>query len=71
MFYVIKNRGNGKLVTGTDFSYGRRQMMRQGEPPLIISDYDGELPENIAHELKHRGINQKAYKIIPVEIKEV
>lgn len=71
MLYVIRRKKDGALVTGTDYRYYPRHQILQypTKPPLIISDYDGELPGSIAVEIKHRGINLKYYEIVPVEIK--
>lgn len=71
MLYVIRRKKDGALVTGTDYRYYPRDQILQypTKPPLIISDYDGELPESIQAEIKHRGINLKYYEIVPVEIK--
>lgn len=73
MLYVIRRKKDGALVTGTDYRYYPRHQILQyhTKPPIIISDYDGEIPENIQREIKHRGINLKYYEIVPVEIKPI
>lgn len=73
MLYVIRRKKDGALVTGTDYRYYPRHQILQypTKPPLIISDYDGELPESIQAEIKHRGINLKYYEIVPVEIRQL
>lgn len=71
MLYAIKNRRSGKFVTGTDFRNGKRQIMDESESPLILSDYDGEIPEAVETELRRRKINKKQYKIVPVRVVEV
>ena len=73
MLYVIRRKKDGALVTGTDYRYyPHHQILKYPtKPPLIISDYDGELPESIQAELKHRGINLKYYEIVPIEIKQI
>ena len=73
MLYVIRRKKDGALVTGTDYRYSPRHQILQypTKPPLIISDYDGDLPENVECEIKHRGINLKYYEIVPVEIKQL
>lgn len=73
MLYVIRRKKDGALVTGTDYRYYPRHQILQypTKPPLIISDYDGELPESIQEEIKHRGINLKYYEIVPVEIRQL
>ena len=73
MLYVIRRKKDGALVTGTDFRrFPRRQILRSPTcPPLIISDYDGDLPESLESEIKNRCINLKYYEIMPVEIKQL
>ena len=73
MLYVIRRKKDGALVTGTDYRYyPHHQILKYPtKPPLIISDYDGELPESIQAEIKHRGINLKYYEIVPIEIKQM
>lgn len=46
MLYVIRRKKDGALVTGTDYRYyPHHQILKYPtKPPLIISDYDGELP---------------------------
>lgn len=70
MFYAIKNKRNGKYVTGTDFSC-KRQIMTEWKPPLILNNCDGEFSGMITAELKRRGISEKSYKVVPVKIVEV
>lgn len=73
MLYVIRRKKDGALITGTDFRrFPRRQILQYPtRPPLIISDYDGGLPESLESEIKNRCINLKYYEIVPVEIKQL
>ncbi len=73
MLYVVRRKKDGKLVTGTDFRHFPRHQILQypTKPPLIISDYDGDLPESVESEIKNRGINLKYYDIVPIEIKQL
>lgn len=73
MLYVIRRKKDGAIVTGTDYRYSPRHQILQypTKPPLILSDYDGEIPESIQMEIKRRGINLKYYEIVPVEIKQL
>lgn len=71
MFYAIKNKRTGKFVTGTDFRNGTRQIMDESRPPLLLSDYDKEIPEAVEIELRRRGINRKTYKVVPIKVTEI
>ena len=73
MLYVIRRKKDGALVTGRDYRYYPRHQILQypTKPPLIISDYDGEIPENIQEEMQRRGINTKYYEAVPIEIKQL
>lgn len=71
MLYVIRRKKDGAIVTGTDYRYYPRHQILQypTKPPLIISDYDGEIQESVQTEIKRRGINLKYYEIVPIEIR--
>lgn len=73
MLYVIRRKKDGALVTGTDFRhFPHSQILRYPtRPPLIISDYDGNLPESLESEIKNRCINLKYYEIVQIEIKQL
>lgn len=70
MLYAVRRKKDGALVTGTDYRYFPRHQILQypTKPPLILSDYDGDIPECVENEIKCRGINLKYYEIVPVEI---
>jgi hypothetical protein len=64
--YAIKNKVNGRFITGTDFNYTPpRQLMGVYERPLLLTQYE------LKDELKRRHINLRRYKVCTVEVKEV
>lgn len=64
--YAIKNKANGRFITGTDFNYTPpRQIMSVYERPLLLTGYE------LLSEIKRRHINLSRYKVCTVEIKEV
>ena len=68
IYYAIRNIKTGRYIAGTDFSYadGRpRQIMNSpSRPPKLFTG-----PELLG-EIKRRGINQKRYDVVAVEVKE-
>jgi hypothetical protein len=64
-YYAFKSKSNGKYITGTDFRNGRRQIMSEYHPPLLVAD------EGVEYEIKHREISPKQYKTVRVELKEI
>jgi len=63
VFYAIKNKKTGKLITGT--TWNDRQLFSDIYPPKL---FDKTI---IDTEIKCRKINLKYYKIVKVEIKEL
>jgi len=67
MFYAIKRKRDGLFVTGTDYrAFPHKQICNPMLPPVIISDYGGQIPDSVRIELLGRGINEKNYAVVPV-----
>ncbi|MGL5433787.1 MAG: hypothetical protein ACRDBO_00120 [Lachnospiraceae bacterium] len=73
MFYAIKRKRGGKqFVTGTDYRYNPpRQICNPCLPPLILSDYDGQIQSLVDTALASRHVNLKYYELVSVEVKEM
>lgn len=67
IFYAIKNRRNGRYLSGTDFrsSPPRQILCDTYHPPRLFSGAE------IVHELRHREVNMKTYKVEAVQVKAV
>ena len=66
IYYVFKNRRNGKYISGTDFRCNRQILADEDRPPKLMTS---EFVVNV--ERRSRKINPATYKVVKVEIKEV
>ena len=65
IFYAIRNKKNGKYVTGTDYRhYPPRQILCEERPPKLFQDITVET------EINCRKINLNRYEVVPVVIVE-
>lgn len=67
-YYAIKNKKTGRYIAGTNFN------REDGKPTQIYSStlcppklFNGE---ELAFEIKHRGINLKYFKVEVVEVRK-
>ena len=67
-YYVVQNKKNGKLVSGTDRRYNPQRQIYADEfrPPMLFSQ-DKRIYEI---ELKIRGINMKNFRLLEIKIEQ-
>lgn len=66
IYYIIKNKRNGRYISGTDFRYSPPcQIFADAwSAPRLFCGYELE------REISHRKINLKRYEIVAAEIQE-
>lgn len=66
-YFVFKNRRNGRYISGTDFRTSPHQQIlsNKDRPPKLF------LECQLKGEMLYRGISEKTYKIVMVEVKEI
>ena len=66
-YYVLKNKRNGRYISGTDFGTRRQILANENRPPKLFPKDDGI----IKTEMFVRHINPKTYKVVEVEVREI
>lgn len=68
IYYTIKNKKNGRYVSGTNFNYSdgkpRQILHTANRPPLLLARCD------LITQLRHRRIDLRHYEVVAVRVKE-